>query len=156
MTWISCSGTSGIKGIIFWVIYTKNFENFLPSISQFHLVLLTHFWNFRLHGSYFGNSLIFGISGNFPRIFPLHLFRFKKFGNFWLNGKRPGDFELKYQQNSHSLITINKVNKSLSLGKLWRIVVHIFQFSHMHRKWRVTLRAEVPSNFLERSSSWPP
>lgn len=48
-----------------------------------------NFRNFRPNGSHFRNPTVFGFSRNFPRNFPYHLPSFRKFRNFWLNGKRP-------------------------------------------------------------------
>ena len=69
-------------------VYT-NFRKKFP--GNFRPIWLSsrNFWNFRLNGSLFGNSTISVFSGTFPRKFPYHLSPFRKFRNFWSNGKRP-------------------------------------------------------------------
>ena len=70
------------------VRYIQIFENFPGNFRSIWLSS-RNFRNFRLNGSLFGNSTISLLSGTFPRKFPYHLSPFRKFRNFWWNGKRP-------------------------------------------------------------------
>lgn len=66
-------------------VYT-NFQTFFNENFRSIFFSSRNFW---LSGSYFGNSTIIGIFGNFPRKFTDHLAPFQKYRNFWLYGKRP-------------------------------------------------------------------
>ena len=78
-----------------WNIIIRNFW-YIPKFSKichqeflFHLIFLPEFPEFSLEWFAFRNSTIFGFSGNRSRKFPCHLSPFRKFRNFWSNGKRP-------------------------------------------------------------------
>lgn len=64
----------------------------MPNVRKFitRNFLSRDLYNLRRNFLHFGNSTIFGFSGNFPRTFSYHLPAFRMFKKFWLSGKRPG------------------------------------------------------------------
>ena len=48
-----------------------------------------NFQQLPFYDSLFWNSTVSGVSGSFPRKLPYHWSPFRKFSNFWFNGKRP-------------------------------------------------------------------
>ena len=67
-------------------MYTQISGNFFSS-SFLSIQLCSRDYNFQLKGSHFGNSIAFGISGNFSGKFLSHLPLFPNFRKFWFNGK---------------------------------------------------------------------
>ena len=65
------------------------FGTFLPKFSVPFGFPPRIFRNFRLNSTFFENSTVFGLSGNFPWKFPYQISTFRNSWKFWLNGKCP-------------------------------------------------------------------
>ena len=92
-------------------------------------MLLTQFPEFLVAYFFFRKFINFRIFLKLFKEIPYHLLEFRKFGNFWLNGKRPVWSWADVAPNSLNLLVISKVNKMFELRKIVMYLVHIFQFS---------------------------
>ena len=98
------TGSFPLCPLIFSWVY-PNFRKFFPAKFLFHLGFILEFPGFSVEWFAFGNKTISVFSGTFPRNFPYHLSPFRKFRNFWSNGKRPCLHRIEIQKNNvlHSL-----------------------------------------------------
>ena len=111
-----------------------NFENFFPRITvpiAFPPGISTIF---RLNNSPFGNSTIFGFSGNFPRKIPYHLSR-----KFPLNGKLSRHNEkILYTPLADEIVSI--ITWNLLHDQYWTIFIYqVLQDATFQENTQITL-----------------